>query len=368
MTQKQSTKATPATAAGTPRVPPAVLGINVNHCKNPRCENFGVPVPEAAQRGPGATNPYIVVASGAKDPAARCSGCGEIFRLKSNRGVFEETYRILEQTWPAASCPDTMCPNHRVPVHVEGTYRAIGATKLGSRRYLCKCGKSFSVKPKGINPIAKQRQSDKNRLMLSMLVGKMPLRRICEAAEVSPPVLYERIDFFHEQALAFLSDRERQLSSMDIPRLYIGVDRQDHVINWSQRKDKRNVTLSSIAAADNGSGYVFGMHPNFDPGADSSEVERLHAALGDDKVGACHRRFARLWLQDDYGASLRASRKHSGKGSLASSISATYADGALKDDVESPEHFTGDDRLPEKGMLVHSEYTMYGFFIALRTE
>ena len=381
MAQKQSTKATPAPAPTpaptsapapaptTPRVPPPVLGINVNHCKNPNCINFGVPVPEVAQKGPGAINIYTVVAVGAKAPAAKCSSCGEIFTLKSNRGVFEETYRILEQTHNLASCPDTMCPNHRVPLQAEGAYRAIGATKLGSKRYLCKaggCGKTFSVKPKGINPIAKQTQSDKNRLILAMLVGKMPLRRICEAAEVSPPVLYERIDFFHKQASAFLAERERQFSSMEVERLYIGVDRQDHVINWSRRDDKRNVTLSSIAAADNRTGYVFGMHPNFDPDADSFEVEKRHLALGDDQVGHCHRTFARLWLQDDYGASLLNSKKYSGQGTLASSISATYANASLKDDVESPEHFTADDRLPEKGMLVHSEYTMYGFFLAMR--
>lgn len=351
-------------ASNTPRAPSPVLGIDVNHCKNPVCSNFGVPIPQVSQYG---NNPYTLHATGAKLPAAKCNACGEIFGLKSNQGVFEETYRILEQTYGTASCPDVMCANHRLPTHMEGAYQSFGITSSGSQRYRCKaCKKTFSVKPKGRNPIAKQKQSDKNRTILSLLVNKMPLRRICEAADVHPETLYDRIDFFHEQALAFLGERETSLPDMEIKRLYIGVDRQDHVINWSQRKDKRNVTLSSVAAADNRSGYVFGMHPNFDPKMDPIEVEKLHQALGDNNVGACHRKFARLWVQDDYAKSLQNSRQYLSKGSLSSNISTAYANGSLKADIESPEHVTQYDKLPEKGMQVHAEYTLHGFFIALR--
>jgi len=260
----------PAVARSIPRVPAAVHGVQVNHCKNPTCQNFGVAVAEEAEKGPQAKNAYAIVATGAKLPAAKCNSCGEIFGLKSNQGVFEEAYRILAPLYGAASCPDAECQNHRIPTHVVGAYHEFGKTSAGSQRYRCKiCSKTFSVKPKGLNPISKQVQSDKNRTILSMLMGKMPLRRICEAAEVSPPVLYDKIDFLHRQAVAFLADRERALPGMKIERLYVGVDRQDHVINWSRRSDKRNVTLSSVAAADNATGYVFGMVPNFDPGPPS---------------------------------------------------------------------------------------------------
>jgi transposase-like protein len=189
----------------TPRVPPAVRGINVNFCKNPACGNFGIPVPETGQKGPGAQNEYTIVANGAGIPAARCNHCGETFTLKSNQGVFEEAYRLLSKHHMASSCPDQSCVNHRVPTTVPGAYHSFGFTNAGSPRYRCKadgCGKTFTVKANGRNPIARQIQSDKNRLILSMLVGKMPLRRIMEAADVAAPVLYERIDFLHEQAQA----------------------------------------------------------------------------------------------------------------------------------------------------------------------
>ena len=348
------------------RSPPPVLGIDVNYCKTPTCANFGVLVAPTVQRRLGATNAYTIVAS-AGVPAAKCNACGEVFTVKSNLGIYEEAYRLLEQTYPAASCPDVFCLNHRVPTHVPNAYHAFGTTKLGSQRYRCRnCGKTFSVKPKGLNPIARQKQSDKNRVILSMLTGKMPLRRICEAASVHPEVLYERIDFFHEQSLALLADRESDLEHMDIPRLYIGVDRQDNVVNWTQRKDKRKLTLNSVAAADNNSGYVFGMHPNFDPEPDPTEVEQRHIALGDDQVRSPYRRFARLWLEGDYAASLRNTQRAPLPGNLPANIATTYANGNKRLDVEASENVTGDDRLPQRGMLVHSEYTLYGFFIALR--
>lgn len=217
----------------------------------------------------------------------------------------------------------------------------------------------------GAHPIAKQVHSDKNRTILSMLVGKMPLRRICEAAEVSPKGLYDKIDFLHRQAVAFLADRERALPGMKIDRLYIGVDRQDHVINWSRSADKRNVTLSPIAAADNATGYVFGMVPNFDPQPDPALVEAEHLALGGHLVPAYHRKHARLWLASDFAAAMAQSKRFIGTGGLDASISATYATNAARQDMEWPERVEKEDKLPDTGMLIHSEYTMHGFFIAL---
>lgn len=360
----QQPRPAPNTKTKTPRVPPEADGINVNHCKNPNCGNFNLPVPASATYG---SSPYTIVATGANQPAARCNACGEIFGLKSNQGVFEEAYRILSMTHGSASCPETGCAHHRVPVHVEGAYHSFGTTKAGSKRYRCKsCGKTFSVKPKGLNPIARQIQSDKNRTILSMLINKMPLRRICEAADVHPEVLYQRIDFLHRQASALIAERERGIPGLAIERLYLGVDRQDHVINWSRREDKRNVTLSSVAAADNKTGYVFAMVPNFDPDEDPEEVEARHAALGEKGMAACHRRFARHWLAEDYSRAVANSKRVKPQGGLTNSIMETYANAALRDDIEAPEIFNArDDALPSKGMLVHAEYTLHGYFSAL---
>lgn len=350
-----------------PRVPAEVAGIQVNFCKNPACANYGLPVDPTATRGPGAANPYTIGANGKGLPQARCNACGELFPLKSNLGVYEEYARLHAETTREACCPEPLCNQHRVPVNTPKAYQSFGATTLGSRRYRCKaCLHTFSVKPEGLNPIRHQQQSDKNLLILRMLVGKMPLRRICEAAGITAPVLYQRIDFFHRQALQFLAQRERQLAELALPRLYIGVDRQDYAVNWTQRKDKRNVVLSAVTSADNESGYVFGMRPNFDPECDPAEVKAAALANGDLALPAAHRRFARLWLQADYDASVAASTKRAAGGSLPAAIAAVYQAAGQRDDVESPEVFTGSDTLPASGMQVHGEYTLYGHFFHLK--
>src|SRR3989304_1612219 len=97
---------------------------------------------------------------------------------------------------------------------------------------------------------------------------------------ISWKVLYHRIDFIHQQCLAFAADRERKLATLSIRRLYLAVDKQDHLVNWTERKDKRNVVLSAIASADNATGYVFGIHPNFDSSIDRDAVESDPGACG----------------------------------------------------------------------------------------
>jgi transposase-like protein len=354
------------TTPKTPRVPAASHGINVNFCKNPSCANFGVPAEDKSTKGHYAVNRYTIVARGKGIPMARCNTCGEHLPLKSNEGVFEETWRIWCETFGEPSCPVQTCANHRVPISDKQTYYLFGLTKAGSQRYRCRCcNKIFSVKPKGLNPIARQQQSSKNLLILELLVNKMPLRRVCEVADVSPRVLYERIDFFHEQALALMAEREAQLPNMDISRLYIGVDRQDYAINWTRRKDKRNIILTAVASADNLTGYVFGMHPNFDPEVDANQVEQQVRAGGDDKLPPAHRRFARLWLQADFDAAVRESNKRRAGGNLLASISNVYEEAALRDDIEATDSIYKDEALPDHGMLCHAEYTLYGHFMRL---
>lgn len=106
-----------------------------------------------------------------------------------------------------------------------------------------------------------------------MLVNKVPLSRIVDMLGISWSLLYHRIDYIHAQCMQFAGNQESKLSTMDIERLNISIDRQDHVINWSERKDKRNVVLSAITSVDNTTHYVFGVHPNFDGNADKTTLK-----------------------------------------------------------------------------------------------
>lgn len=332
------------------RAPEPASGLNVNFCKSPSCANFGIPLDSLAPRKIGVISRYTVVGAGKNLPSVRCNSCGEHFPLKSNYGIFEEFWRISSEIFSDRSCPEQSCSNHRVGISAPKAYYLFGQTRAGSQRYRCRiCSKIFSIKPASRNPIAHHQRSDKNALIFELLCNKMPLRRICEVTETSPRVLYSRIDFLAEQSKQFLSYRESKIEDANIKRLYLGVDRQDYCINWSQRKDKRNVVISAVASADNVSGYVFGMHPNFDPHIDPALVEEDVAKSGDAENTPPFRKYARLWLGADYQASIQRSIKNRAPLSLEHAIAITYDQSTSRQDIESPDVILTGDRLPAHG-------------------
>lgn len=217
------------------RIPPAAAGIQMNFCKNPGCKNFGIPASQEATRGSAARtkrNLYTVVASGMNYPQLRCNGCGEHFPVKSNSGIAGEVSRLgayLEEK-PGPCCPNEECENRVVPVSAgKAYYSSFGTTAIGSPRWKCKgCGKIFSAAKTFIH---RQRVIHKNKLIFQLLANRVPIRRICEIAEIGPKVLCGKIDFIHAQCLAFAAGRESKLPETPIERLWLSVDRQDFVAN-----------------------------------------------------------------------------------------------------------------------------------------
>jgi transposase-like protein len=184
-------------------VPAEADGIQVNFCKNPACDNYGVLPKVSVLRGRQGSpqDTYIVRSSGDNNvPSLLCRVCGERPRIKSNAAIAEERARFLKKLaiTPDPSCPDQSCANHPVPVG-KG-YQSIGLSKSGSRRYRCNvCKKTFSV---GTSTTG-HKQPHKNRLIFSLLMNKSPFRRICEVADIGPESVYGKINFIYGQCLAF---------------------------------------------------------------------------------------------------------------------------------------------------------------------
>lgn len=375
----------PAEAVDPPAVPAPVAGIDVNFCKNPRCANFGIPANIVrGRRTKGsmlATTPGTAYkpasSSTRKRPAVQCLLCGEAFALKSNLAVAQE----LERYWrylapvPAASCPNEACNSHGTPIGTKGAYQHFGTTSGGTPRYRCRaCLRTFAV---GGRALKRQRVTHLNKTILLALTNKMPLRRICKVTGLGAPALYGKIDFLHRQCLAFAAAKERQLSTMMIPRLYLSVDRQDYMVNWSRQDDRRNIVLHAVGSADNESGYVFGMHLNFDGSLDPAAVEAEAATTGELALPYPHRRFARLWLLQDYEdrlaetASESARRKRvraeARRRRLGDLIADAYDAAQARDDTEVSADMDLDEKLPDaRGMQVHEEYALYAHFQFLK--
>lgn len=201
-------------------------------------------------------------------------------------------------------------------------------------------------------------------------MNKVPFRRICEVAGIGHGTLYSKIDFIHRQCMLFVSNREQILPEKQIRRLYVSVDRQDYVINWTSSADRRNVTLHAVGAADNTTGYVFGAHVNFDASLLPKDVEKEVRAIGDDSIDPPFRRYARLWIAKDYyDAILRSGQRNLSEfetGSLMKNIALTYKEAEGRADTEISEKQDEDTMLPISGMQVHAEYTLHGHFFFLR--
>lgn len=128
---------------------------------------------------------------------------------------------------------------------------------------------------------------------------------------------------------------------------------------------------TAVGSADNRTGYLFGMHLNFDPEPGPDEVERQTILLGDyDHTHPYLRRHARLWLELD----------HKTAQVLPSGVPALRkAEGAMKrvqkfvmerhalTDPEAKELITTFHALPRSGMQVHFEYTAHAHFRLLRS-
>ena len=365
------------TAAGY-RFPAPADGVQVNFCKNLRCSAFGVPesLHRVRRSKTTAAAPGDYVHFGTLDRARmKCGVCGSLMPPRSNQAIADERNRLSAhaQEKPAASCPHEDCDNFGSPVTEQGLYARFGKTRFGTPRWRCNgCRKTFS---EAGAPLLRQRKPHKNRDVFMLLVNKSPIRRIAEVTGLDPKSLYGKIQFIGRQCQAFVGERERKLlEGASLPKMYIAVDRQTHNVNWSNRRDRRNIQLSAIASADLNSGYVFGFHLNFDPALDPAAVELEAAKLGDLDQHEAYRHFARVWLSPDFDAAVtRAtdtalskrqahSKAYDEDAVLDAEIAGTYAQAGARDDVEVAESATNDTALPALGMLIKEQYTMHGHF------
>lgn len=346
------------------RIPREYNGIQINFCKNPECDNYGIPALVSGKFQRGLKDRYNLVGGGKGFPVLHCLSCNEYIPIKSNQGIGEELERMeAVLNTSIQSCPDKECSNHTVSITTPKAYQSFGKTKSGSDRYRCKvCKKTFAIG----KSTRYQKQPEITEQVFKLLMNKSPFRRICEVVDIHPETLYHRINFLEEQCNSFASHHEAKLKTMSIKRLYLTVDRQDYSVNWSQRKDKRNNVFQGVATADNETRYVFAHHLNFDENLNSEDIELSSYEQQDYNKPFPYKRYARLWLKSDYEKSILEKQKKNGSATLDDDIRHTYKEQESREDVEKQEHLTDTMQLPKAGMQVHSEYTLYGHFLYLK--
>jgi hypothetical protein len=243
-----------------------------------------------------------------------------------------------------------------------------GETTAGNPRFRCrKCGKSFTVKQQR-NPISRQRTySHLNRQIFLKMVNKMPFRGISSMHEISMETVYNKLDFFYRQCVAFAASRERGFKDRKFRKLHISMDRQDYRLNWTIKGDRRNMVVTGIACAEKFSGYIFGHHLNYDSSLNSADIEEEAKALYNPKEKPVFRRYARLWVSEDKPPPAKGTpEKIPNNPSIITNVKRKYAETVVRADVDVPQEVMDLRKKLNKGMLVHSEYTLYAHFLYLK--
>lgn len=365
-----SKEKTPLAATGWPgRYPPTAVGIQVNHCKNPKCANFGVP-PKVDALPPGrgrrrknapsaGVGDYLDITVRGQQ-YLKCQLCQENIPVQSNLAIAEELLRIsayLEPETPA--CRNEKCSSYGQPASETVTYARFGINAHGTPRYRCgNCRKVFAF---GGKSTKRQRRTHINRDVFEHLVNSVPIRRIVKLLQISPDTLYAKLDFIYRQCRLFAGARERTLlERTDLRKRYISTDRQKFVVNWSSRKDRRNTLLLSIASADLMTGYVFAANLNYDSQVQYDEVAKDAVRYGDQKLTKPFRRYARVWLPEEFETAAQAAPTEvPGKPSeLTKAIAQTYAAAGAREDIEAGDGAQPSARTPVRGVQLHETSVM----------
>lgn len=356
------------------RFPPTAGSIQVNFCRNPLCGNFGVPPRNESKRGrrakaasAPAPGDYSVTATGKNLPALECKLCGEIFPMQSNLAIAEELLRIGKYLDPHVPvCQNEACTLFgRDDDESAGRHTRYGVNAHGTPRFKCgACRKIFAF---GGRATKRQRKAHRNLDIFEHLMNSMPLRRIIKVLEISPAILYDRIDFFYDQCQAFAGEHERKLTEKeDLGRRSISLDRQKLLVNWSDKDNRKNTLMLSLASADQDTGYVYAVSVNFDPAMNREVVLRDLPRFGDHHLSKPFRRYARAWLPQDWqDASVREGRRArrrakavEARGGARAAVEAAYEDALSRADIEDGDGESARSQHPAQGMLLHEQTVM----------
>ena len=358
--------------------------IQVNHCRMPDCDNYGVlATTKRVRSGPSAgRDPHYVVQSTNKGrvPCLKCKCCGEKPPIKSNQGIAEELARLAEPLKAPEDfgCKNKDCENHNKSIadHPECYQKGGNRVDTGDPIKFCKgCGLRFTVRDTPIRIHNKNRHLA--REVYSRVVNKSPVQRTLRGANLpSPNVYYKIMRFIQRRCNRLSGGMERGMLRGQVPlpeSLHLVSDMQLYQLNWTDRLDKRNPMFSAICTVDRDSRYVFGLHANYDPDADAFAIAQDAARRGDFSKAEPHRHYARLWLPGDELLGGRAAGERLGIDrvrEIRRQLAEIYVSAESRADVEDRElaelHPDLHNVHAGTGMQVHIPYTVYAHFFLMR--
>lgn len=375
--------------------------VQINFCKNSACSNYGIPAKNPTYR-PDRTlkrslgNNYKLTWNKKKNEnLLTCKLCGQSTVMIHNRCFDLEVDRLsVVGTQQEPACPNTANPKQpygvrryyiphsaevrrgeaRVKPRCKNTDKGIftfpelyildgkaqpteiiekevkqklrkGGKPVqqivekelyGSQRIKCKsCDTRFVVR---LSPEKRQYLNNINISLYLDLMNKAVLTRAEEKNGIDAKVIYDKIDFFYQQTLAFDKYHSQKLDfSTATKSLNLSTDRQHYLSNWGDHNMPMPTPITNTSTADNGSGYIFLSTINFDFTSDSEEIKKEHSEKKESEKYSYFRRFAQYVLSDvEVNESIKSHNI----------------------DVEM--------QMPAKGLLVHQTYSILTHFATLK--
>ena len=374
-----------------PRVPlPAIINlpgemraIQVNHCKMPDCVNFGVPArTKHGKPGPSADrDPHYKVHSTNQGqiPSIRCKACKDNPPIKSNDSIVQEVDRLVEESgiWTleeSTGCRNEACENHRHPIAFHRKeYRKRGKPKSREGQYYeCKRCRAITLVSEPVRLHENKRYAVD---LLSRLANKSPVRGCIRGLRLKSGQSYYRIlDFLTRRCRAYSGTVDRALieGRLKLPSdMNVQCDAQVYQMNWVSRMDRRNVELNAYCTVDSDSGFILGLHCNFDGRVDPFKINSEALSSGDLELPEAFRKHGQYWLVgDELGAArAMARRDRQARVDVLARIEELYEAAEARADVENIELHVLDTAYVtpflSTGLQVHMPYTAYAHWFLM---
>lgn len=370
-----------------------VNGIQVNHCKNPGCRNFGIAYtgkadPNYKRAGTTkAATPYGVspsnlgagqhISIGRQTSSVlliHCLSCGEYPPLKSNHGI-NEVLKLWSYHPDNSSCPNSSCKNHNVPIGTRRAYKKNGKTNSGTVRWQCnQCSGTFVERAK-VRPSREHEQPYRREDVIKALVNSVPFNRMREMYNINGTSIYRHIDKAYEACVRFNAIRNRRLPKLLSERktVYLSTDRQDILVNWRDRHDRNAIPIKAVCTADTETGFVYRYDIGIDERSNAEQIHEESINHGDVDVSPVFRQYPHLFLPSDMSMERRINGyieqerlKLIKSNPLITEVELAYADAQLRPDVDLPSfHLTHGTGLPDDCLLIREDYQLYAHYIAL---
>lgn len=254
----------------------------------------------------------------------------------SNKGIYSnpELYKLDGKTQPNKYIEHTVIK----PLNKGGkpVKQIVVEERRASQNITClACGSKVVVKQ---HPANRHYRDLENVTLFKDLMNKDIINRMMDKHNLGAKVIYDKINFFYEQAFAFDHYHSELLEHAVARReLSLSKDRQFYLSNWGDHHMPKPTPIVNTSTVDNESGFVFVSNVNFEFTNNYKEINKEHREKKGQEKFPYYRLYAQYVLSND------------------------------EVNIQAPEaERTVELQMPQKGLLVQQTYSVLAHFAFLK--